>query len=241
MNFDVIWTRPERPARGPAPAYSRAQITAAGIKIADAEGLDALSMRRVAKDLGAGTMSLYRYVRTKDELIQLMIDEVVGETVPEDFERAGDWRADLRAIARMMRDSMRRHPWILTREGELTFGPNTLRVTEVTIGSLDGLGLNIDEMMSLAGIVQSYVSGTVRAEKAEDELDRRTGSTRMERMQAYAPYARDLLSTGRYPILERIIMEAEQPHMDPDQRFDYGLERILDGIAGTLPDRNQIV
>jgi AcrR family transcriptional regulator len=241
VSFEVIWTRPERPARGPAPAYSRAQITAVSVKLADAEGLDALSMRRVARELGAGTMSLYRYIRTKDELIQLMIDEVVGETVPADFARTGDWRADLWAIAHLMRDSMRRHPWMLAREGEFSFGPNTLRVVETVIGSLDGLGLNIDEMMSLTGMVQSYVSGTVRAENAEAELDRRTRTTREERMQIYAPYARRMLDTGRYPILERIIMEAEQPHMDPDQRFDYGLERILDGIAGSLPDQNQIV
>src|SRR6266700_1877830 len=147
VDYEVIWMRPERPARGPAPAYSRDQITAAAIKIADADGLDALSMRRVARELGAGTMSLYRYVRNKDDLLELMVDAVLGETIPEDFARTGDWRADLRALARLMRAGMTCHPWILARPDPLSFGPNTFRVSETILSCVDGIGLSIDQMM----------------------------------------------------------------------------------------------
>jgi AcrR family transcriptional regulator len=237
LSYEVIWMRPDQwPKRGPAPAYSRDQITATAIKIADAEGLDALTMRRLAKELGSGTMSLYRYVKTKDELLELMTDEVLGEAFPEDFRLTGAWRPDLRTIAHRMRSSLRRHPWMATR-AHLTMGPNTLRAAEVIGSSLDDLGLTIDQIMSLTGMVQNYVSGAAREELAEAEFTRRTGLSRDELMHVYAPYLRKMLATGRYPLMERIIREAEQPHMEPDERFEYGLERILDGIEGSLPDR----
>src|SRR5580693_6496914 len=95
----VVWMLPDRPGRGPKPAHSREQITAAAIRIADAEGLDAVTMRRVAAEVGSGTMTLYRYVPTKDHLLDLMIDATEGEVVFPDVA-AGDWRAGLRAVGR---------------------------------------------------------------------------------------------------------------------------------------------
>jgi AcrR family transcriptional regulator len=234
---EIIWMRPERPARGPAPAHSRAQIAALAVKIADAEGLEALSMRRVAKELGAGTMSLYRYVPSKDDLVELMIDEVLGESVPEPAGLSGEWRADLRLLAHDVRRVLRRHPWMAGRPNGLTFGPNAMRLAEVALGTVDGLGLNIDQMMSVTGMVTSYVHGFVATELAAAEARRRTGLTDEQLMIANAPYIRSILETGRYPLIERVIVDARQPHMDPDERFEYGLERILDGIAGSLPDR----
>jgi AcrR family transcriptional regulator len=233
---EIIWMRPERPARGPAPAHNRAQITSVAIKIADVEGLEALSMRRVAKDLGAGTMSLYRYVPSKDDLIELMIDAVVGEFIPEQGELTGEWRADLRLLAHYSRRALRRHPWMAARPvmGQ-TFGPNACRLAEVALAAVDGLGLNIDQMMSVTGMVTSYVSGFVPNELAAAEASRRTGLTNEQLMMVNGPYIRSIIETGRFPLVERVIMDARQPHMDPDERFEYGLERILDGIAGSLP------
>src|SRR5689334_18132683 len=114
--------RPERNSRGPDPAYSREQITAAAVKIADAEGLEAVSMRRIAREVNAGAMSLYRYIGSKDDLIELMIDTVQGEEpLPE---RSGDWRADITAVADLMRAHLRRHPWLAAVSvGRPTFGP----------------------------------------------------------------------------------------------------------------------
>jgi AcrR family transcriptional regulator len=232
---EIIWMRSERPARGPAPAYSRAQITALALKIADAEGLEALSMRRVAKELGAGTMSLYRYVPGKDDLIELMIDVVIGEWIPERGEFSGEWRADLRLLAHYSRRSLRRHPWMAGRSGGVTFGPNALQMAEAALGAVDGLGLNIDQMMSVTGMVTSYVNGFVANELAAAEARRRTGLTDEQLMIANGPYIRSILDSGRYPLIERVIVDARQPHMDPDERFEYGLERLLDGIAGSLP------
>src|SRR5262249_43559728 len=108
---EILWARTERSSRGPQPTLSHAQIAAAAIRIADREGLDAVSMRRVAAELGAGTMSLYRYVRTKDELHDLMRDTVAGEDdVPA--KPSGHWRADLSVLAHQMRASALRHPWL---------------------------------------------------------------------------------------------------------------------------------
>jgi AcrR family transcriptional regulator len=107
---EVIWARPERAGRGPKPAYSRADIADAAVRIADAEGLDAVSMRRVAAELGCGTMSLYNYVPRKEDLYELMVDAVSGEH--ELWEPSGDWRADMVRAAHGTRGLMRRHPWL---------------------------------------------------------------------------------------------------------------------------------
>lgn len=231
----VIWMRPERPARGPAPSYSRAQITEVAIRIADAEGLDGLSMRKVAAELGSGTMSLYRYVPSKEDLVELMIDAVMGEMSEEDLVRTGDWRADLTRMANRMRAILRAHPWMVFASTGLTYGPQAVRSAEAWFEAVDGLGLSIDEMMSVVGMVTSHVHGAVRYELQEAELRRRTGLTDEELMLRNGPYIRSLIETGRYPLVERVIRDAEQPHMDADRRFAYGLERILDGVGGSLP------
>lgn len=231
----VIWLRPERPARGPAPSYSRAQITEVAIRIADAEGLDGLSMRKVAAELGSGTMSLYRYVPSREDLIALMIDAVVGELTDEDLALTGDWRKDLTRLAHRTRETLKGHPWMVHAYNGFSMGPQAVRATEAWLGAVDGLGLNIDQMMSVINMVSSHVYGFVRNELQQDELRRRTGLTDEEIMSRNGPYIRALLDSGRYPLVERLIIEAEQPHMDPDTAFAYGLGRILDGVAGSLP------
>src|SRR5437016_6689746 len=103
--------RPERPARGPQPSHSRDEIAAAAVAIADAEGIEAVSMRRVAAEIGAGTMSLYRYVPRKEDLVDLMIDQVSAEQLAPD--PTGDVRADLVEAARRQRALIHRHPWLV--------------------------------------------------------------------------------------------------------------------------------
>src|SRR6476660_5128504 len=126
---EVIWARPERAGRGPKPAYSRADIAAAAVRIADGGGLDAVSMRHVAAELGCGTMSLYNYVPRKEDLYELMVDAVGGEH--ELWEPTGDWRADMGRVAGQTRALMQRHPW-MTRLMSPVYGfsPNALRYLE---------------------------------------------------------------------------------------------------------------
>ncbi|MEV4257917.1 TetR/AcrR family transcriptional regulator, partial [Spirillospora sp. NPDC049652] len=120
----LVWTKERREPRRRAPSVER--FVKRAVAIADAEGLDAVSMRRVAKDLGSGTASLYRYIANRDELLDLMIDAVQGEDAPPG--PTGDWRADLGAHARRMRAVLLRHPWLGAElTGRPALGPNSLR------------------------------------------------------------------------------------------------------------------
>lgn len=232
----VIWMMPDRPARGPRPAHSRAAIATAAVAIADADGLDAVTMRRVAAEIGCGTMTLYRYVPTKDHLFDLMIDTVAGEIdLPGP---SGDWRADLRQVALSQRDLLLRHPWLaLLQSGRPSFGPNSLRSLEAGFGLIEHLGLDVDGMLIMFNTLISFVRGAAIAELAEQEAQRRTGLTQEEWQDRMAPYVRELMASGRYPMFNRVITEARLPHSDngPDEGFRLELERVLDGLAAGLP------
>ncbi|MBE3015124.1 TetR/AcrR family transcriptional regulator [Microbispora sp. NEAU-D428] len=233
-----LWMRPERPARGPRPSFSRAALAQAAIRIADAEGLEAISMRRLAADLGAGTMSLYRYVTGKDEVFDLMIDTAVREYLPEDGRPPDDWADGLRLLAWQVRRTMLRHPWLAPlAAGRPQTGPNSARLMETALGMLDGLGLSIDEMLTLVGAVFAYVNGYIQSELAEVEGLRRTGLTLAQRLARHLSYIQSLIATGDYPMLERMTKEAGREYTAADDRFAYGLDRLLDGIAAGLPPR----
>jgi AcrR family transcriptional regulator len=114
--------------------------------MADRQGIEAVSMRTLAVQLGVGAASLYRYVDRKDELIDLMVDAVMGDDLQ--FELRGDWRQDLRSFARGLRAMTMRHPWVAVHgAGRRNLGPNTARRYEQVLGAIDGLGLEIDEML----------------------------------------------------------------------------------------------
>lgn len=123
----VIWDRPERAARGPAPSLSREQITTAAVTLADTQGIEAVSMRAMAAELGVGAASLYRYVARKDELIDLMVDAVMGNDLQ--FEVRGDWREDLRSFAHGLRAMTLRHPWMAVPSACATSDPIRLGAT----------------------------------------------------------------------------------------------------------------
>jgi AcrR family transcriptional regulator len=175
-------------------------------------------------------MSLYRYVANKDDLLDLMVDAVIGEEPPPE-EPAGDWRAELAEQARDARRVAQRHPWaigfILARP---KLGPNALRAIEYSMAALDGLGLDIDGMLDMVATVDAFVVGFVQAELAEAEARRRTGLTEEQWRARMAPYIRQLIATGRYPYLERIVREAgDFPNIDAT--FERRLALVLDGLA----------
>jgi AcrR family transcriptional regulator len=228
-----IFAVPERQGRGPKPAYSRAQITEAAVRIADADGLEAASMRRIAAELGTGAMSLYRYVPSRDDLIELMYDHVIGALdIPD--RPTGDWRADLRLVARNTRRAWLAHPWIADlHRPRPTFGPNQLRLIEFGLGALD-VGIPVDDIVTLVNMLNGYVVMTVRAEIEWDRERRRSGLTMQDLMRQNSPYVRRLIDSGEHPMFARVVTEAALPHMDPDAQFAYGLERVLDCIASCL-------
>jgi AcrR family transcriptional regulator len=231
--------RDDRPARGPRPTYSRAQLTKAAVGIADAEGMGAVSIRRVAAAVGAGTMSVYRYVSGRDDLVELMVDAVTGELdLPPKPSR--DWRADLSLVAHQVRALGRRHPWWAKLVlGRPVLGPNTLRLIEFGFGALDGYGLPIDEMISLYGLLDGYVRNFVRDEVGWADEERRTGIG-IEQWTSGNSHIEQLVASGKYPIFTRMVFDARQPHMAADSRFEYGLNRVLDCIAASLSNSDNI-
>jgi AcrR family transcriptional regulator len=231
-----IWIRPERAARGPRPAHSRAEIAAAGIQVADSDGIEAVSLRRVAATLGTGTTTLYRYIASKDELFDLMIDSAMGEREPP--APTGDWRADLRAIAHENRAMVLRHPWLATLPATRTaLGPNSLAWLEATYATVGALDLTPDEAMAHVSTLLTFVRGHVIDELAEQEAARRSGMDMTAWLAAQAPYGETIIGSGRYPHLARIMVEAETPHADDryERAFRQGLNHILTGLAHSRP------
>jgi AcrR family transcriptional regulator len=233
----VIWGRPERAARGPAPSLSREQITTAAIELADTRGIAAVSMRALAVELGVGAASLYRYVARKDELIDLMVDAVMGNDLQ--FEVRGDWREDLRSLAQGLRAMTLRHPWMAVQgAGPRHFGPNTVQRYEQALSAVDGLGLEIDEMLVMVETLDAFVRGRTLEDLSDQEAVRRSGLEQEAWMQTQAPYIESLIESGAYPLVTRVVLDARMPH-DPNRLehgFELGLERLLDGLATMLPE-----
>jgi AcrR family transcriptional regulator len=228
-----VWARPRVAGRGPQPSLSVAAIVDEAVAVADAEGVAAVSMRRIAGELGVGTMSLYRYVETKDDLLDLMTDQVMGE---DGFTPAhlGDWREDLRGTAVRYRELVLRHPWVLSiGASRPPLGPNVLRRTERLLGTMDGLGLGIDEIAHLTSTVVAYVRGVVFAEIADAEAVRRTGQTEDDYRRLVGPYLMQVLEAGEHPLMRRYVVESDDG-ADPDQVFLSGLDLVLDGVAARL-------
>ncbi|WP_345031041.1 TetR/AcrR family transcriptional regulator [Kutzneria kofuensis] len=195
MNEPLIWERPERGNRGPRRAHSRDQITATAVAIADAEGIEAVSMRRVAQAFGTGAASLYRYVNSKDELYDLMLDAVLGEE--RLTPHTGNWRHDLREIAHHTRRMIRRHPWTATlTAGRPILGPNSLRSLEHALSALDGLPMDPDQKMIVVDTLLAYVRGHTMTEVAESEAMRRSGLDFAQYIQGQARYGRIVAESG---------------------------------------------
>lgn len=226
-----------RSARGPQPAYSRDQIAAAAVKIADAEGIEAVSMRRIAAELGSGTTSLYRYITKKDELLDLMSEAVLDvERLPKP---SGNWRPDLRKIAYHIRAMTLRHPWtIRISTFRSAMGPNTLGCLELTLSVIDKLRLDIDEMLVIENTLFTFARGYAAGEIAEAEASRRSGLNREEWIRSRAEHTQAILRTGKYPMFARVVRDARAPH-DPDAAehgFALGLEHILNGIEARIAE-----
>lgn len=229
----MIWLREEPGAR--RPSHTRAEIVAAALAIADAEGFDAVSMRRVAQRLGAGTMTLYYYVRNKDELITLMFDEVMGEVLVPEHDLSGDWRPALEQIAKRTRDAFKRHRWSLDRLGDGRPGPNGLRHFEQSLQALAAAPLADTEKFELIGLVDDYVFGFALREAQELDEHRRGWPPQV------VEFLQRELDSGDYPLIGEFLGTDAAEGIDrvaelifSEGRFERGLERLLDGIEGMI-------
>ncbi|MGW0891910.1 TetR/AcrR family transcriptional regulator C-terminal domain-containing protein [Saccharopolyspora sp. NPDC002578] len=239
----VVSARPRRqpssPAPGPGadePPEKRERLLDAAIAIADAEGLDAVSMRRLAAHLGVGPMSLYRSVAGKDELLFRMADRAFGEIVLPAHGPPG-WRAKLEHIAREGRRLFRRHPWLprvvsFTRP---TFAPHMMAHTEWTLRALDGLGLPMETRVREALTLHAFVLSAAASAADETDAEQSTGVPLENWRAAHRPRARRMVGGDRFPLLAAM---PEAVVDDVDALFEYGLARHLDGFA-QLIERHQ--
>ena len=223
-----------------AAALSRDEIVRTAIRVADAEGADAVSMRRIARELNAGTMSLYWHIVSKEELLDLMLDTVQGDR--ENPAPSGDWRRDMRDAAAAIRQSLHEHPWMMDFiGGRPPAGPKSLRNLERTLGYFDGLDLDIRMAMDIATTLGTYVMGAVLREVQEHKSQSYTEQiladlTEAEREKVFGDFTERVRATGRYPHLAEILGAGYDPDAEEtrDERFEFGLDCLLDGIAARI-------
>ena len=202
----TVWDRPEPPAR-PAP-LDRERIVAAAIALADEGGLEAVSVRKVAARLDVGPMRLYGYIATKEELFDLMVDEVHAEILPEG--QPGDWREALRTLACRTRQAALRHEWLADLlGGRPALGPNALAVTEAKLAALDGLA-DLGTVMRAVETVSAYFTGAIRREVANRRAERATGLSERDWQRASGPYVTRMLATGRFPALAKMVRDGTE-------------------------------
>ena len=229
----VVWERPE-PANRPAPTpLSRAGIVAAAITIADAHGLAAVSLRKVGAALDAGPMRLYGYVATKEELLELMVDAVWGEVTGP---LHGDWREMLPEIAHRIRAASRAHVWFVgLLGGRPQFGPNALAHREEIFAALSRTpGFDdIDVVLQAYRTLIAYATGALQDEQNSLRAEHDSGLDETGWQDATWPYLQRAIATGRYPMLAKIVQEADHP--PADIQFERGLQIVLDGLAAQLP------
>jgi AcrR family transcriptional regulator len=230
-SIEEVWGLRRRPTKGPKPGLDLERIVGAAVKVAATEGLAAVSMSRVATELGSSAMSLYRYVAAKDELLALMVDAAF-ETPIAPPAPGEDWRAGLTRWAWTCHDALRRHPWVLRVPiSGPPVTPNQIVWLEDGLRSLGGTGLNEPEKLSVILLVSGYV-------RNEATLAADLGAAEQEIMPAWGRQIAVLTDPERFPALHAVLAsEAVARDDDPDDEFVFGLERVLDGIDALVRER----
>jgi AcrR family transcriptional regulator len=231
-----LWLRDRPGSRRPRFSYD--EIAEAALRVVDAEGLDALSMRRLATELGAGTMTLYHYVQSKDELLALLIDRVMDELLIPDDEFPEGWREALTALAHRTRETMTRHLWFFDISVDPGAGPNGVRHFDQSLRALSTLDLPLEEKLDILGAIDEYTFGHclhARGDTHAQESD--------AEWEAMVSYFTGLVEEGGFPQLSALVdehgiedlSERLRDYGRDARRFDRNLARILDGIERDLP------
>ncbi len=233
----LLWGPQDRAGRS---GLTVRAVVQAAVELADAGGIDAVSMRAVAERLGAGTMSLYTHVPGKPALVELMIDTVNGELYADLDEpaRQGDWRTGVRFVARRNWDLHLRHPWLLQiPQGRPVLGPNISNKYEAELRPLDGIGLSDAAMDAVLTMVLVHVQGLARWHAALTADRDAAGEDDEQWWTSIEPALAAVMDAAAYPVAGRVGRAVgEQLHSvgDPAAVLDFGLDRILDGVSGIL-------
>lgn len=234
--LDLLWRVAQQRSRGPRPARDIEQVVAAAVTVADEGGLDALSIRSVAKRLGTSPMSIYTYVPSKAELLDLVHDHVLGE-LSRDYSQVADWREAMDAYVRDHLDAYARHPWMAHLSlARTALGPNSFAVFEIQTSILARLGLTPLQLTAGASAIDMFLNGVARAVTDARAAAAATGMTDDEWWRARAPLLADITADGdfavRYPTLSWLEGERvfEQPARAADDSSSYMEREILDGF-----------
>ena len=226
--LDLLWDTGPRPSRGPKPGLTLDRIVETAVEVADRDGIGALSLRRIATELGTGTMSLYRYVPGKGELLDLMLDRV--QRPSQDAAALGDggWRAALEALGHATLALYRRHPWLLeVNQSRPILGPSALEGMEKVLSRIKPMGLSDPELLSAIIMIDGYVVGAARTLLYQEQAERGSGLTDAQFWEAQRPALEKAMLSGRYPVLAGLSEDTFGSGFD---HFGFGLRRILDGL-----------
>lgn len=232
----LLWHGQDDSRPGPKRGVDLPTIAAAGVRIADAEGLSAVSMRRLATEVGFTTMALYRYVQSKLEVLALLMDHAYGDP-PATIGGAGGWRAGLGAWAKANRDAIVAHPWILEiRVTEPPLTPAQIAWLEMGLGTLAGLSLSEQEKLSSLLLVDVYVRGQAQLSIGMAP----SGADPQSVAEQYSHRLRALAAPDRFPHIHRAVLSGALDDDDTNfavDEFTFGLDSVLDGIAARLERR----
>lgn len=235
----LLWGVQGPAKRGPKPRISQDDVVQAAIDIADREGLSAISMRTLAQAVGVSPMAIYTYVQSKSELLALMFDKVIGESDP--LPPGLGWRESLAFVARARWEVSQRRPWLLGLTlHRPPLGPNIVAKMETVMAALDGTGLTALDREIIMSVLHNYIEGALNEARESREAEQRSGLTDAEWAGLVQPALQEQLDPRRFPHLTRLTV-AWREHggrlTDPRQRFEAGLQVMLDGIAAFIARR----
>lgn len=243
--LELLWGTAAPPSRGPKPALSVHQIVQKAVEIADADGLAAVSMRRVAEELGFTTMSLYRYVPSKEDLLELMQEES-GSPVPDPDDAPAHWRDAVIWWAERNLDMFRRHPWWVDIPIQRPpMGPNSVRFMECLLRPLEKTGLSPGEMLGILQLVSTYTLSVGRIELSLTQAAEQTGVAPDDWDPLYGQMLDRVVNDDELPALASMIRAGvfsgppDGTGDDPSDDIRFGLDLILDGIEALITRRRE--
>jgi AcrR family transcriptional regulator len=233
----LLWEMEDRPHRGPKPRLTLDKIVATAIEIADADGLEAVSMRRIAAALGVGAMSLYRYVPSKAELLDLMLDRVIGVDPETPPNGDADWRSFLAEMGRHMWELYTQHRWLpQVDQTRPVLGPRALAGLEYALQRLTGLRLSDGQKIQAISSIEMLAAATARFHNNAVAAEQRSGMSSEEFWQAQEPVLTKALSSGRFPQIAALADDAFAA--GGAEMFEFGLQRLLDGLDALVQQRS---
>lgn len=219
-----LWGQADSGRRGPKPAMSVRAIAAAAVELADREGLDAVTMAAVARQLGFTTMSLYRYVESRQDLLVAMVDEAIGE--PPSRNRRWGWRRQAEEWALAESRQFLAHPWVLdVRTPSPPLGPNLMAWMEHGFAALAASGLSSASAADALLVIDGYVRSSTQLHLQYAA----PGAT-----ETWVAQLRTVLDADRFPTVHAVMLSGafeDDSYTEPQGHdFDFGLRLLLDGL-----------